>query len=72
MSRQALPDAQWEHIAPLLLVLVKATDCGVAAKDNHRLLEGILLIARTGSPWRDQPSEYGHRHQVYVRYNRVP
>lgn len=47
----------------------KAADCGVTAKDNRRFLEGVLWIARAGSPWRDLPPEYGHWHRVYVRYN---
>lgn len=68
MSRHVLRDDQWERIAPLLPG--KTSDCGVTAKDNRRFLEGVLWIARTGSPWRDLPSEYGHWHRVYVRYNR--
>jgi transposase len=28
--------------------------------NNHRLvLDGIFRIARTGSPWRDLPEEFG-------------
>ena len=68
MDRRVLRDDQWERIAPLLPG--KATDCGVTAKDNRRFLEAVLWIARTGSPWRDLPHEYGHWHRVYVRYNR--
>jgi transposase len=68
MDRAVLRDDQWERIAPLLPG--KATDCGVTAKDNRLFLEGVLWVARTGSPWRDLPTEYGHWHRVYVRYNR--
>ena len=68
MDRRVLRDDQWERIAPLLPG--KATDCGVTAKDNRLFLEGVLWIARTGSPWRDLPAEFGHWHRVYVRYNR--
>ena len=68
MDRRVLRDDQWEQIAPLLPG--KTTDSGVTAKDNRRFLEGVLWIARTGSPWRDLPPEYGHWHRVYVRYNR--
>jgi transposase len=68
MDRTVLRDDQWERIAPLLPG--KATDCGVTAKDNRLFLEGVLWIARTGSPWRDLPAEFGHWHRVYVRYNR--
>ncbi len=68
MDRRVLRDDQWERIAPLLPG--KASDCGVTAKDNRLFIEGVLWIVRTGSPWRDLPSEYGHWHRVYVRYSR--
>jgi len=58
MARRVLRNDQWERIAPLLPG--KATDCGVTAKDNRQFLEAVLWIIRTGSPWRDLPSEYGH------------
>lgn len=68
MGRRVLRDEQWERIAPLLPG--KSSDCGVTAKDNRLFIEGVLWIARTGSPRRDLPREYGHWHRVYVRYNR--
>ena len=68
MGRIVLRDDQWERLAPLLPG--KNSDCGVTAKDNRLFLEAVLWIARTGAPWRDLPSHYGHWHRVYVRYNR--
>jgi transposase len=68
MDRIILRDDQWERLAPLLPG--KRSDCGVTAKDNRLFLEAVLWIARTGAPWRDLPSLYGHWHRVYVRYNR--
>jgi len=68
MPRTILRDDQWERIAPLLAG--KASDCGVTAGDNRLFLEAVLWIARTGSPWRDLPPEFGPWHRVYVRYNR--
>lgn len=68
MARSILRDDQWERISKLLPG--KSTDCGVTAKDNRLFLEAVLWIARTGAPWRDLPSEYGHWHRVYVRYSR--
>ena len=38
------------------------------AKDNRRFVEAVLM--RTGSPWRDLPSELGHWHRTYVRFSR--
>ncbi len=48
----------------------KASDSGVTATDNRRFIEAVLWIARTGSPWRDLPSELGNWHSTYTRFNR--
>ena len=38
---------------------------------NHRLvLDGIFWIARTGSPWRDLPEEFGKWFSVYRQFRR--
>lgn len=68
MSRRVVRDEQWKRIEDLLPG--KKSDCGVTAKDNRQFVEAVLWIARTGSPWRDLPEQFGHWHRVYVRYNR--
>ena len=68
MIRTVLRDDQWDSIKNLLPG--KATDCGVTAGNNRSFVEAVLWIARTGSPWRDLPGEFGYWHRVYVRYNR--
>ena len=68
MIRMTLRDEQWERVKDLLPG--KSSDCGVTASDNRLFLEAVLWIARTGSPWRDLPTLFGHWHRVYVRYNR--
>lgn len=68
MPRMVLRDDQWDRIKDLLAG--KPTDCGVTASNNRLFLEAVLWIARTGSPWRDLPTEFGYWHRVYVRYNR--
>lgn len=38
---------------------------------NHRLvLDAIFWIARTGSPWRDLPEEFGKWSSVYRQFRR--
>ena len=38
---------------------------------NHRLvLDGIFWIARTGSPWRDLPEDFGKWSSVYRQFRR--
>ena len=68
MVRKILSDSQWKRIEPLLSG--KKSDCGVTAKDNRLFVEALLWIARTGSPWRDMPKDFGPWMQIYVRYNR--
>jgi len=68
MDRKMLRDDQWERIEQLLPG--KASDRGVTAKDNRRFVEAVLWVMRTGSPWRDLPTEFGHWHRTYVRFSR--
>ena len=38
---------------------------------NHRVvLDGIFWVARTGSPWRDVPEEFGKWSSVYRQFRR--
>ena len=38
--------------------------------DNRTVLEAVLWIARTGSPWRDLPPEFGKWNTIYRRCHR--
>ena len=58
MNRSLLWDAQWQCIESLLPG--KPTDKGGRAADNRLFVEAVLWIARTGSPWRDLPREFGN------------
>ena len=68
MDRDVLTDAQWDRVESLLPGRVGYV--GNTAKDNRLFLEGVLWIARTGSPWRDLHERFGSWGCVYVRYNR--
>lgn len=68
MDRHALDDAQWERVAALLPG--KAGDPGRTGADNRRFLEAVLWVARTGAPWRDLPSGFGHWNSVFQRFRR--
>jgi transposase len=68
MDRDVLSEAQWLQIENLLPGRVGHV--GGTARDNRLFLEGVLWIARTGSPWRDLPEKFGSWGNVYVRYNR--
>ena len=68
MDRKMLRDDQWKRIEQSLPG--KASDRGVTAKGNRRFVEAVLWVMRTGSPWRDLPTEFGHWHRTYVRFSR--
>ena len=68
MGREWLRDDQFERIAALLPG--KVTDPGRTAANNRQFVEAVLWIARTGSPWRDLPSQFGPWNSVYQRFAR--
>lgn len=68
MVRYWLRDDQFERIAALLPG--KSGDPGRTGRDNRLFVEAVLWIARTGSPWRDRPTEFGLWNSVYQRFAR--
>lgn len=66
MVRLYLTDAQWAKMGPYCLG--KSSDPGRTGSDGRLFLEAVLWIARTSSPWRDLPSEFGRWNTVFKRY----
>jgi transposase len=56
MARLCLTDEEWELIADIFPEPAKT---GRPRRDARRVLDGILWVLRTGSPWRDLPEEFG-------------
>lgn len=56
MARLLLSDEDWALIAE---VFPPAAATGRPRSDPRRVLDGILWVLRTGSPWRDLPEEFG-------------
>lgn len=56
MNRHALTDEQWDLIADLFKA-PKPT--GRPPRDRREVMDAILWILNTGSPWRDLPPAYG-------------
>ena len=56
MARLLLDDDEWAMIAD---VFPKPNVMGRPRRDPRMIVDGILWILRTGSPWRDLPAEFG-------------
>ena len=69
MSRHKISNASWERIKDLLPP-ERSGKKGRPAKDNRQIINAILWILYTGSPWRDLPEEYGSWNSVYSRFRR--
>jgi len=68
MVRRWLRDDQWQRLESMLPG--KAGDRGRTGEDNRLFIEAVLWVARTGSPWRDLPAEFGLWNSVYQRFAR--
>ncbi len=68
MKSSDLTDTQWERLRPLLPPQKPHT--GRPANDHRTILNGILWILRTGSPWRSLPERYGSWKTVSSRFYR--
>lgn len=68
MDRLVLRDAQWDRISGL--IIGRPEQHGSTGRDNRMLVEGVLWVARTGSPWRDLPEAFGEWNSVFRRFSR--
>ena len=66
MMRFCLTEAQWERMEPHCRG--KNGDPGRPGTDNRLFVEAVLWIARTGSPWRDLPPDFGNWNTVFKRF----
>ena len=66
MKRHEVTDEQWEVIQPILPKRTAKT--GRPPSDPRLMLNGILWILRTGSPWRDLPERFGPWQTVYDHF----
>jgi transposase len=67
MIRTVLTDGQWEKMAPHCHG--KSEDPGRSGGDNRLFVEAVLWKARTSSPWRDLPKEFGNWNTVFKRFD---
>jgi transposase len=63
-----LDDREWALLAPF--VIETGPKRGRPPRDHRRVLDGLLWIALSGSPWRDLPARYGKWSSVYRQFLR--
>lgn len=68
LARDLMSDEEWAFHEGFIQAIRAANG---RKPTNHRLvLDGIFWIARTGSPWRDLPEEFGKWSSVYRQFRR--
>ena len=67
--RLLISDAIWAEIEPVLRDLKHAAGSPPVLSDRM-FIEAVLYQARTGTPWRDLPEEFGDWNAVYQRFRR--
>ena len=68
IHRHDMSDNACEKIKPH--VIGEKGKRGGNARNTRQFIDGVFWILRTGAPWRDLPSEYGHWKNVHRRYCR--
>jgi transposase len=66
--RGLLSDEEWAFFAPF--VIESGPKRRRPPSDHRRVLDAVFWIARTGSPWRDLPTELGRWASVYKQFLR--
>lgn len=69
MVRRMISDEMWEQFEEALRE-VKDPRGAPPGTPEREFLEAVLYLARTGTPWRDLPAEFGTWSAVYMRFRR--
>ena len=67
MKRYELTKKQWERVKAILPA-ERTGQRGRSRKDDRKMLNGMLWIARSGAQWRELPEAYGPWQSVYARF----
>lgn len=68
MTRHHISDKLWSKLAPWFASRVRDPRGAKSKTPDRVILDGLLWLMKTGSPWRDLPPEYGSWQTVYRRY----
>lgn len=69
MARRILNDELWQQFEAALRE-VKDPRGAPPETTEREFIEAVLFLARTGTPWRDLPAEFGVWSAVYMRFRR--
>ena len=69
MARKILTNPIWEQCRLALRQLKDRRGTKPTLPDRE-FMEAVLYLARTGTPWRDLPPEFGTWSAVYMRFRR--
>jgi transposase len=67
--RLLLTEEAWVEMAAILTAINSRAGSPPVLSDRM-FIEAVLSLARTGTPWRDLPEEFGHWDAVYNRFRR--
>ena len=68
MGKYDLSDNQWNAVKDE--IPAKTSKSGQPRRDPRELINAIVWVARTGSPWRELPEEYGPHTTAYNNFRK--
>ena len=68
--RKIISDAIWQRLEPAVEAAKHSLAGAPGDSTEREFIEAILYLNRTGSSWRDLPTEFGYWHAVYMRFRR--
>src|SRR5215210_6065516 len=68
--RKIITEQVWKQLEVALREAKHKKEGAHGEMTDREFLEAVLHLQRTGSPWRDLPSELGYWHAVYMRFRR--
>ncbi len=68
MDWLVLSDGKSERMAPL--IIGRSDQKASMGRNNRMFVEAVLLIVRTGSPWRDLPEVFSDWDNAFPRFSR--
>src|SRR5450432_51047 len=68
--RKIISPQVWKQLEPAVRAAKHSAAGAPGEMTDREVLEAVLHLQRTGSPWRDLPPKLGYWHAVYMRFRR--